>query len=367
MLRIYLNGKFTAQRTTGVQRVAANLVKALDADPSIEAGRCVLICPPGGVAPELHRIEVRHVGARGLPLHVWEQVVLPLVSAKGLLVNLAGAAPYLARHQLCLIHDAAVFDHPKAYRPAFRAWYRLLFRHLARSAAILVTVSDDARGRLAACLGVPVGRIAVVRNGADHLNGLVADDDVLARHGLVGARYLLAVGSANPTKNLAALVEAFARLPTDPARRLVIVGGSHRQVFAGSDGGAGPAGVARLEGVDDAALKSLYRHATGLVFPSFYEGSGLPPLEAMACGCPVAAARAAAIPEVCGKAALYFDPCDADAIAAAMQRLWTEAPLRATLRDAGRSQAQGARWADSAAALWALLERADLRRAAVAA
>lgn len=352
MLRIYFNGKFTAQRVTGVQRVAINLIRALDADPDIPAGQFILLCPPGGTPPALQRIQVRRVGFRGLPLHLWEQVVLPLVAARGLLVNLAGAAPYFGRRQACLIHDAAVFDWPGAYARGFVAWYRLLFLHLAQTRALLLTVSEHARGRLALHLGVPVARIGIVRNGGDHLDGIEADDRILLRHGLTTSRYLLAVGSVNPTKNLDALVEAYGRLPFDAERRLVIVGGLSERVFASAGVMAVAPGVERIGTVSDGELKALYRDAAALVFPSLYEGFGLPPLEAMACGCPVAAARAAAIPEVCGDAALYFDPTDLDAIAQAIASLWNDLALGERLRVAGRVRAHRAGWTVAAASLW---------------
>jgi glycosyltransferase involved in cell wall biosynthesis len=364
MTTVYINGKFAAQRTTGVQRVAAQLTFALDAElaasPARSASQWVLLCPPGAPVLPMARITVRHVGPAGLALHVWEQLVLPMAARHGLLVNLAGAAPFFARFQVCLLHDAAVFDHPEAYARAFVAWYRLLFRRLARRAAKLLTVSAFSRTRLALHLGLEASKFAVVPNGGDHLQAVAPDESVLARHGLAGSRFLLAVASANPTKNLAALVAAYARLPADPLRRLVIVGGSNPRVFAASAAND-PPGVLRTGPIGDAELKALYGHATALVFPSLYEGFGLPPLEAMACGCPVAAAQAAAIPEVCGDAALYFDPHSVDAIAAALQHLLTDKALRERLRAAGLARAAAFRWSAAAATL-----RAELNGVCVA-
>jgi glycosyltransferase involved in cell wall biosynthesis len=358
MTTVYINGKFAVQRTTGVQRVAAHLTLALDAElaalPGLPESPWVLLCPPGAPVLPLQRITVRHVGPTGLPLHVWEQLFLPVAARQGLLVNLAGAAPFFARFQVCLLHDAAVFDHPEAYARAFVAWYRLLFVRLARRAAKLLTVSSFSRARLALHLGLDPARLAVLPNGCDHLDSIAPDHGVIDRHGLAGTRFLLAVASANPTKNLAALVAAYARLPADPQRRLVIVGGGNPRVFAASATND-PPGVLRTGPLGDAELKALYRHATAFVFPSLYEGFGLPPLEAMACGCPVAAAQAASMPEVCGDAALYFDPQSVDAITGALQRLLTDEALREELRAAGRARAATFRWSAAAATLRAEL------------
>jgi glycosyltransferase involved in cell wall biosynthesis len=359
--QIYVNGKFAAQRTTGVQRVSARLLLALDAQ--VPPGRWTLLCPPQTKPPALQHIRVRQVGPAGLPLHAWEQLVLPWAARHGWLLSMSGAAPAFARRQVVALHDAAVFDHPTAYTPAFVAWYRWLFRRLARRALGVFTVSAFSRGRLASVLGVPPARFTLLGLGADHLQGVAPDLSLLDRHGLRAAPFLLAVASANPTKNLPALVAAFAGLPPGP-QRLVIAGGGNAQVFAAA-ASADPAGVLRIGPVDDAGLVALYGQARALVFPSIYEGFGLPPLEAMACGCPVAAARAASIPEACGDAALYFDPQDTAAITSALQALLTDEPsgevsLRERLREAGMAQAARYRWADAAAGLRVSLQRMGL-------
>jgi glycosyltransferase involved in cell wall biosynthesis len=356
-MTIYLNGKFTAQRTTGVQRVAAQLVHALDARVS---GRWVLLCPAGTQLPKLRRMEVRAVGPSGIPLMLWEQCLLPWTARDGVLLNLAGAAPAFARRQVCMLHDAAIFDHPEAYTPTFTVWYRWLFRRMARKALALLTVSNFSRTRLAMHLHVDAKRFALVPNGADHLDAVEPDDSVLDLYGLRGQRFLLAVGSDNPTKNHVALLTAFARLNDLAGLRLVMVGGRNAAVFADRSNNAAT-GVVRVGELGDAQLKSLYAHALALVFPSFYEGFGLPPLEAMACGCAVAAARAASLPEVCKDAALYFDPHDVDDMAASLRRLASDAELRRSLRTAGAQHVAGFPWSASAAALLVALQAAGLR------
>ncbi len=349
MTTTYINGKFTVQRQTGVQRVARELVLALDA--LAPAGRWILLRPPGGGALKLRCIEQRVVRTGGLPLHLWEQVALPWEARDGLLLSLAGSTPLLARRQAAVLHDAAVFDHPHAYTWLFVAWYRMLFRRLARHAERLFTVSSFSEARLSSALLVAQGRFTVLPNGCDHMRAIVADPTCLLRHGLVARRFLLAVASANPTKNLGALLSAFATLPNADGLLLVIVGGHNERVFSSAGDLADPPGVIRTGALNDRCLKALYEAAVALVFPSLYEGFGLPPLEAMACGCPVAAAWAASIPEVCGEAARYFDPVSAEAMAAAMHDVLHDADLRQRLLVLGRERAASYSWDRPAALL----------------
>ncbi len=360
----FINGKFTAQRLTGVQRAASCLVSVIDQsllrEHSGDSGDWVLLCPQSGIVPAFRNIKVQRVGPIGLSLHLWEQLLLPFAARSGSLTSLAGSAPLLARNHHVLMHDAAVFDWPGAYTRTFAGWYRLLFRCLARSGATLLTVSQFSRERLASALKVTKDRIAVIPLGSDHLDDIVADSSIATRLGLAGMRYLLAVASDNPTKNVEALLAAFAQLRPDENLRLVIVGGRNAQVFRATASSTATANVIHAGPVSDPELKALYAQATALVFPSLYEGFGLPPLEAMACGCPVIAARAASVPEVCGDAALYFDPRSQDSIVAALQTVLVDSNLRERLRAAGRARKASFRWIDSARSLLAHLDRKGL-------
>lgn len=353
MSTVFINGKFTAQRLTGVQRYAGQMVQALD--DAVQPGeRWVLLVPAQGVAPRLQHIEVRRVGRWRGPLHAWEQLLLPWAARSGLLINLSGSAPLLARRQWCTFHDAAVFDHPQAFTARFGAWYRFHFRHLARHARLL-TVSAHSRRRLAARLDLPEDAIDVVCNGGDHFGAVREAPEVRARLRLAGCRWVLAVGSANPLKNLPALLRAWEGLVVTPDLRLVLVGGSNAAVFADGPGAALPAQTVRADNVDDGELKSLLLGAQALVMPSIDEGFGLPALEAMALGCPVLAARAGALPEVCGDAAMYFDPRQPVSLTHALRRVLGDEQLRGRMSVAGRARAGVFTWARSAGTLRAML------------
>jgi glycosyltransferase involved in cell wall biosynthesis len=292
-------------------------------------------------------------------LHGWEQAALPRAARGGSLINLAGSAPaFGVRSQVCVMHDAALFDQPQAYTVVFRNWYRWLFRHLARRATTaLVTVSAFSRERLAAALAVPGERFTIVAGAGEHLDSVVADPSVLAAHALDRQPFVLAVGSRNPTKNLARLLQAWQLLDRADLR-LVLVGGVNPRVFEGRGNGAAMPGVIDLGTVDDPTLKALYQRALALAFPSLYEGFGLPLLEAMHNGCPVVASTAPAVHEVCGDAAVYCDPLAPQGIAAALRDLIERPARRDEMRERGRSRARRFGWDASAQTMLELVETA---------
>lgn len=348
---LYINGKFLVQRTTGVQRFARGLVSALDGLLTLQQDlpSPVLLTPPGAEMLQLQKIEQRTCGKVGASATLWEQSSLPWAARNGTLLCLSGSAPLFGRARIPTIHDAAIYLHPKAYSWRFNAWYRLLFRVVTAASPIAFSVSTTAARELERFL--PGRKFLVIPNAAEHILKVSADINFLTKKKLQAKKYLLAVGSRNPTKNMNALVSAYIESGLGPDISLVLVGGGNDKVFANGSSSAAVPGIIYMGAINDAALRSLYENALAFVFPSIYEGFGIPPLEAMNCGCPVVASNISSIPEVCHDAAMYFDPFDKKSIVAALQAITSDSELRNTLIKRGQDRVFEYSWSRSASIL----------------
>lgn len=346
----YLNGRFLMQPQSGVQRFAVEIIAALARIwPAGSLPHPTLLLPAG---PEIASpLPVRRVGRRqGV---AWEQLELPRHVADGVLVNLGNTGPLRVRRQVVVIHDAGVFGSPDAYSWRFRAWYKLLQRGLVRRGARIATVSEFSRTEILRHLGTPPLPPQVLPEGADHMRRIAADTSVLRQHGLQPGRFVLAVGNLAVHKNLAALGET-ARALDGRGLPLVITGGLDAAVFSARRTPL-PQPAKYVGRVSDEELRGLYDAAACFVFPSLYEGYGLPVIEAMACGCPVVASSIPALREVCRDAALFCDPLAPEDIARQVCRVLDEPDLSRTLRQNADRLVEGLTWDVAANALLKLI------------
>jgi glycosyltransferase involved in cell wall biosynthesis len=324
--KIYVNGKFFSQRTTGTQRYARELLTQIDNLLSGESKKIEIeILVPRYVSsmPQYRNLQVRTVGRMNGTK--WEQIELPHYCRGQVLFTLSGGAPVLHPRNVVTIHDAAVVAAPAGYSLPYRLWHRNVCRRMARTAEHIFTNSNFSKSEIVKWYGAPPDNISVTYLGAEHFLRFEADASVLTRFGISG-KYVLAVSSHNPNKNFYRVVEAVRHLSVTGIP-LVIAGAHDNRVYCQTLKLPDSARV--LGYVSDPELKALYENAACFVFASLYEGFGLPPLEAMSCGCPVVASRAASLPELLDGAAVFCDPYNPADIATAIQRAANSPPAAA--------------------------------------
>ncbi len=352
---IALNCRFLTQDLTGVQRYAEEITREL-----LRIRDDVRLFAPHGDLrhDEIGGREVEQIGTAGG--HRWEQWDLPrMLRGLGspLLLSLMNTGPVLYRNQIVTHHDVTYVRFPDTYTRRFRLAYRMLSGLALRRAKSIVTVSEFSRSEIADVYGIDPQKIVVAGNAAGA--------EFRQTHEDASEPYLLAVASFLPHKNIDRLVSAFEqyRDRSQSATVLKLVGTSRPATMAKADGSPRVVdGVELLGRVDDQNLQALYAGARGFVFPSLYEGFGVPPLEAQSAGAPVAAADIPPVREALGDSALLFDPDDEGSMAAAIRALDEDPDMRERLRAAGNINIQRYAWSKSAGTISALLDESAEER-----
>ncbi len=293
--------------------------------------------------PPHHRLERWTLGTELLPLK------LDLFHSTDFIPPAWGA-----RHMVITVHDLNFLYYPQYLTADARRYYNdQIAWAVARADAILAD-SYATRRDLECLLHVDPAQVTVIHLAADaHFRPLPPEEviPVLARYGLEPG-YLLFVGTWEPRKNLPGLLEALAQLHARGEKRVLVIAGRpgwlHDEIFARVQSLHLEAWVRFIEQVPGEDLVALYNGALLLAMPSFYEGFGLPALEALQCGTPVVVADRASLPEVVGEAGLLIDPDEPTTIADACWRIAHAATLRAQLREAGRKQVQAFTWEETA-------------------
>ncbi len=353
-----VNGRFTSQRVTGVQRYAREILGSMDAilddDLSLrERLRLKLIVPPEARdVPPLKRIEVQTT--RFGSGHLWDQVLLPYASSGRRVLSLCNTGPLIAANHVICIHDMNTFVVPKSYSRPFRALYRVMLPALARRARQVVTVSNFS-ARMIEQYGLGMKeRILIAPNGHEH--ALKWGHAAPAAGQKAGRRpYVFLLGSRAAHKNVEIVLQNAAQL--DHLGLDIVTVGAAGSVFQAQAVAPVHNNVIILGYVDDAALAGYLANALCFVFPSLTEGFGLPVLEAMAQNCPVVCSNVASLPEVAGDAALYADPRNPGEWLDRIAQLAGSPQLQEELRAKGRVQAQSFSWRTSARSYLDLLSK----------
>lgn len=329
--------------------------------------------PAGNLAPVdgLTQAHSRLRTSQPMQRILWEQAALPGLMRQRRLDLLHGAVNVTPLLSLCptvvTIHDLSFMRYPQAFPAPQRRYLHSMVGRSARHARQVIAVSQATRDDVVALFGVPPQRITVVYNGVDDAFAPAPPEEVEAfrRERGLPQRFVLHLGTLEPRKNLARLVEAFAQarqqLPEADDLKLVLAGGKgwgYDDIFAVVERLGLQEQVLFPGYVADADLPWFYRAATVFAYPSLLEGFGLPVLEAMACGTPVITSAVSSLPEVAGDAALLIDPASVDALADGLVQTLSDVALAGEMRRKGLQQASRFSWQRTAAATAAVYRAA---------
>ncbi len=293
-----------------------------------------------------HRPPLRILWEQGLQPIALRQAGVDLVHAPVNVGPLVRTCPLVVT-----VHDLSFELYPETFRPAQRLYQSALTRWTARHAERVIAVSESTRADLVRRFGLPAERVTVVPNGVDDTFKPLpaADVEAFRREKGLPEHFALCVATLEPRKNIVRLLEAFARLPDAPP--LILCGGKgwyFDTIFATIER-LGLAGRVHLPGyIPQAELPLWYNAADWFIYPSLYEGFGLPALQALACGTPAIVSQASSLPEVVGDAALLVDPLDVEAMTEVLAQALPDAGLAASLRQAGPQRARQFTWARTA-------------------
>ncbi len=352
---LIINGRYLTRRITGVERVARGIVDALDervdADGLLHCeGRLLRPCihaPNNPIEAAPRRIPV--LRSTMLGGNAWEQIELPWRARDGVLLNLCNTAPLCAGTQTTYVHDAGVYAIASAYGRRFRTWYKFLHRAYHLRNDVLLTNSVFSARELQRYAGFTRERLHLASPGCDHVHTVAHAQLPSAVAALAQSRgYFVLVASRAPHKSIDTAIQAHAKYlrshPSGPA--LVMIGGNRNDIFghATPEVSANEGDAISLGYVDDPTMVAILRKARALLFPSRYEGFGLPLAEAMALGCPVISSDLPTAQEIGVDACWVFPTGDSDALCDQLRLLTTSPEDVARKVVIGRKRAANLSW-----------------------
>ncbi|MCQ2311364.1 MAG: glycosyltransferase family 4 protein [Paludibacteraceae bacterium] len=340
---IYINARWLLHSPTGVERYAYQITKSL-----VNLGALVvLICPKHGKIHEAYNTNGFTIIRYGIgQSHLWEQIILPwffLGKRNYVLLSLMGLGSICVPKNVMTVHDLSFLHKPAWFSRRYSIYYRIMMPLAIRSSSHIITVSAFSKNEI-------LHYYPWVDNHLISVVPCAVDKTIFIANEQLREKFVLAVSSLDPRKNFQGLVNALNN--TDIPLRIV---GNSGSIFAKLH--ITPSKNITLLGyVGDEELKTLYNNASAFVFPSFYEGFGIPPLEAMASGCPVIVSDIPVMHEVCSDAAIYCDPFDETNIRQVIQEVINYSPTQLkSIAQIGYKNVQRYSWEQSAQALIDLL------------
>ncbi|WP_026662310.1 glycosyltransferase family 4 protein [Butyrivibrio proteoclasticus] len=300
-----VNGKFVSQKMTGVQRFSVEILKALD--KIVEQGDFELVVPKNALQ-NLHfdNIQVKTIGRHtGI---LWEQIDYPiyLMREKREGINLGNVAPVIKPDYVC-VHDMLVMRYPDWYRKKYYFWMKFVYHCVFKNAKKIFTVSEFSKGEIEYFYPKYNGEILVISEGWQHITKTIKDEDcVLEKYGLKKNTYYFSNYQLAPYKNFKWIVEM---AKYNSLSQFVVTGWKNMRVHTEQEIDM-PDNVRLLGYVSDEDLSVLIKNCKAFLFPSLYEGFGLPPIEALAYGANVIVSDIPVFNEVLGEAVAHIDPYD---------------------------------------------------------
>ncbi len=303
-MKIIVNGRFLLHRVTGVERYAREILTELD--KMIELEELLMAVPPEvEEIPDYKNIKVVRVGK--LHNRLWEHISSPMYVArqKGISLNLCNVAP-LPSPGIACIHDVKIKATPQYFSKKFLLWYNLLFFNACKRARKIITVSEFSKREIMKYYHVDENRIEVIPNGWQHYQRIRYDEGTLQKYGVEKDNYFFSMCSLEPNKNFKWIAEVAKR---NPDQTFAVAGSINERVFAEGLGFECPENMKLLGYVSDEEAKTLMRDCRAFLFPTFYEGFGIPPLEAISAGAKcVVTSDTEVMHEVFGDSVVYIDP-----------------------------------------------------------
>jgi len=339
-----VNGRFLTQKATGVHRYAFEICNKL-----YEMGIDFYVAVPKEINPD-YKFAFKTVQCGNLKTHLWEQFSLPKYLknvGSPLLVSFSGCGPLNYNNQIITIHDVSHERYPEWFSRSYCRFYGFMMPRIGKKAHAILTVSEFSKKEIVETLGINPDKIFVVHSNVPFHNKPTETEILNSRKDESGEKYILTVSSMDPRKNFIRLVEAFNHIK-DKSIKLYIIGMQFK-AFNTPDLEKLISDNVVLPGyIDDETLQKMYQNALFSIYPSLYEGFGLPPLESMTYGCPVIASDIPALREVSGDAVLYTDPYSVEDMTAKMNLLAENGDLRKSLVLKGLEQVKKYSWEGSA-------------------